>query len=147
MAYSSSNRPPVSTSSAAKAESELLPLRYPKVWFAVGCLLVIGVVTGSLLPADIVNVVTYNDKLMHAGSYFMLMVWFAGLYRRALHPAIGGVLLALGVSIDLLQGLTATRSLDIYDIAANSLGILGGLGLSVLLLEGWCLRLERRLLT
>jgi VanZ family protein len=126
----------------------LLPLRYPKVWFVLGCLLVVGVVAGSLLPANVVNaVVTYNDKIMHAGSYFVLMVWFAGLYRRALYPVIGAVLLALGVSLDLLQGLTATRSLDIYDIAANSVGVLMGLGLSALLLEGWCQRLERRLLT
>lgn len=125
----------------------MLPLRYPKVWFALGCLLVIGVVTGSLLPANVISVVTYNDKLMHAGSYLVLMLWFAGLYRRALHPAIGGVLLVLGVSLDLLQGLTATRSLDVYDIAANSFGVLVGLVLSALVFEGWCQRLERRLLT
>ena len=124
----------------------MLPLRYPKVWFALGCVLVIGVVAGSLLPAGAIDVVTFNDKLMHAGSYLVLMLWFAGLYRRALHPAIGGVLLLLGVSLDLLQGLTATRTLDIYDIAANSFGVLVGLVLSALVFEGWCQRLERRLL-
>jgi VanZ family protein len=125
----------------------LLPLRYAKVWFALGCLLVVGVVVGSLLPGDMVDGLSYNDKLMHAGSYFALMVWFAGLYRRALHPLVGAVLLALGIGVDLLQGLTATRHLDIYDIAANCFGILAGLVLSVLFLEGWCQRLERRLLT
>ncbi|HZL94375.1 MAG TPA: hypothetical protein VFB99_12045 [Vicinamibacterales bacterium] len=125
----------------------MLPLRYPKVWFALGCTLVSGVVIGSLVPGDVVDVVSFNDKLMHAGSYLVLMVWFAGLYRRGLYPLVGAALLALGVGIDLLQGLTATRHMDIYDMVANFVGILAGLVLSVLFFEGWCQRLERRLLT
>jgi VanZ family protein len=125
----------------------LLPLRYPKVWLALGWVLVIGVAAGSLVPAKVIETVTLNDKLMHAGSYFVLMVWFGGLYRRGLHPLVGAVLLALGVGLDLLQGLTATRSLDPRDMLANFFGILAGLVLSMWLLEGWCQRIERRLQT
>ena len=125
----------------------MLPLRYPKVWFALGCMLVIGVVVGSLLPGTLVDIVSINDKLRHASAYLMLMMWFAGLYRRALHPLVGAVLTALGVGVEFLQGLTATRHLDVYDMAANCAGILVGLVLSVWFLEGWCQRLERRLVT
>ena len=123
----------------------MLPLRYPKMWLALGWVLVLGVVTGSLLPGPKLPSFGVSDKVMHAASYFLLMVWFAGLYRRAFHPLIGLVLLALGVTLDLLQGMTETRSFDPRDIVANALGILSGLVLSVLLLEGWCQRLERRL--
>lgn len=125
----------------------MLPLRYPKVWFALGCTLVSGVVIGSLLPGDVVDIVSVNDKLMHVGAYFVLAVWFAGIYRRGLYPLVGAALLALGVAIDLLQGLTATRHMDVYDMAANFFGILVGLVLSVLFFEGWCQRVEQRLLT
>ncbi len=125
----------------------MLPLRYPTTWALLGWLLVVGVATGSLLPGPVVQVISYNDKVMHASSYFVLMVWFGGLYPRSKHLRIAVALLGLGVALDLLQGLTATRSLDIFDIAANSVGLVLGLALSTSLLEGWCQRLERRLLT
>lgn len=126
----------------------MLPLRYPAFWAALGWLLVAGVATGSLLPGPLVaEVMHYNDKLMHAGSYFVLMVWFGGLYPRKKHLRIAVALLGLGIALDLLQSLTETRSLDPYDIVANAGGLLLGLSLSMPLLEGWCQRLERRLLT
>jgi hypothetical protein len=37
--------------------------------------------------------------------------------------------------------------MDVYDMVANFFGIVVGLSLSVLFFEGWCQRLERRLLT
>jgi VanZ family protein len=125
-----------------RADRALLPLRYPKVW-----LLVAGVVSGSLVPAKVIAALDVNDKLEHAGAYFVLMTWFAGMYRRAYHAWIGLALVALGVALDLLQGLTATRSLDWHDMVANSVGVALGLGLATLWLEGWCQWLERRLLT
>jgi VanZ family protein len=125
----------------------LLPLRYPKVWVLVGWLLVAGVVSGSLVPARMLAAVAISDKLEHAGSYFVLMTWFAGLYRRAYYPWIALGLVALGIVLDLLQGLTATRTLDWHDMLANSVGVALGVVVSMWWLEGWCQRLERRLLT
>jgi VanZ family protein len=125
----------------------LLPLRFPKVWSVLGWLLVAGVIIGSLAPGNSLPDLSVNDKLQHASAYGLLMVWFAGLYRRGLYPLIGAVLLALGVGLDLLQGLTPTRSLDPYDIAANFIGISVGFALSVWLLGGWCQRVEQRLLS
>jgi VanZ family protein len=124
----------------------LLRLRYPWLWSALGWLLVAGVVVGSLVPSRMLHALTISDKLMHAGSYFLLMVWFAGLYSRRRHFAVALVLLGLGIGLDLLQGMTKTRTFDPADIAANATGILAGLLLSMWLLEGWCQRLERRLL-
>jgi VanZ family protein len=111
----------------------------------LGWTLVIGVVVGSLLPGPMMPKVSVNDKIEHAGSYFLLMIWFAGLYRRKVHPIIAVVLVLLGIGLDLLQGTTKTRSFELLDITADGVGILLGLALSYSLLEGWCQRVERRL--
>ena len=125
----------------------MLPLRLPKLWTSLAWLLTAGVIVGSLLPGDVVSHVPVRDKLMHAGSYFVLMVCFAGLYRRGLYPIVAAVLLALGLSLDLLQLLTESRSFDWNDVAMNCVGIVAGLVLSWWLLGGWCQRVEQRLLS
>ena len=103
------------------------------------------VVVGSLVPASVLRAITVSDKILHAGSYFLLMIWFAGLYKRNKHPWIALALLLLGIALDVLQLDTATRTFDLLDIAADAAGIALGLTLSMLLLEGWCQRLERGL--
>ncbi len=125
----------------------MLPLRLPKLWSVLGWLLVAGVVVGSLIPGQVLQAVDVDDKTMHAGAYLVLMVWFAGFYRRAFYPVIAFVLLSLGLGLDFLQAFTETRSFDWVDIAANSVGVGAGLVLSLLLLGGWCQWVERRLLS
>lgn len=127
----------------------MLPLRFPKLWTTLAWLLTAGVVVGSLLPNDVVTAISFStsDTVLHAGSYFILMVSFAGLYRRGLYPMVAAVLLALGVTLDLLQLLTETRHFDWRDIAMNSAGVIAGLVLSWSLLGGWCQRVEQRLLS
>jgi VanZ family protein len=125
----------------------LLPLRFLKLWSALGWLLVVSVAVSSLVPGRLIQAVTVSDKIMHAGAYALLMIWFAGLYRRGLYVVIATGLFALGVALDLLQGLTRTRSFDWYDVAANLAGILVGCALAFALVGGWCERIERRLLS
>lgn len=123
----------------------MLPLRFPWLWMSLGWLLVAGVVVGSLLPGSAVAALAVQDKLLHAGTYCVLMVWFAGLYERRRHVLIAFGVLGLGVVLDLLQGTVSSRTFDWLDIAANGAGVAIGLLLSLSLLGGWCLRLERRL--
>ena len=125
----------------------MLPLRFPKWWAGLGWLLVTGVIVGSLLPGPALPNVSMNDKVEHVGAYCLLMVWFAGLYPRRLYLLIAAGLLGLGIGLDLLQGLTQTRSLEFLDIVADFAGIMIGLALAVSLLGGWCQRLEQRLLS
>ena len=125
----------------------MLPLRFPKLWTALAWLLTAGVIVGSLLPGEVVAHVHVRDKLMHAGGYFVLMVAFAGLYRRGVYPIVAVMLVALGLGLDLLQLLTQTRSFDWGDVAANCVGIVTGLVLSWWLLGGWCQHVEQRLLS
>jgi VanZ family protein len=111
-------------------------------------LLVVFVIAGSLMPGPAIDdVAIVDDKLMHAGAYFVLMVWFAGFYRHAVYPLIATVLLVLGLTLDLLQLLTDTRSFEWLDVAMNSTGVIVGFVLSTLLLGGWCQRVEQRLLS
>lgn len=123
----------------------LAGVRYPWVWLSLGWLLVLSVIIGSLVPGEMLQGVTLNDKIMHAGSYFVLMVWFAGLYQRSKHPVVAAVLIALGIVLDMLQGATRTRTFDLEDIGADAAGVLAGLLLSIWFFEGWCLRVERYL--
>ena len=123
----------------------MLPLRFPWLWMALGWLLVAGVCVGSLLPGASMPVIRIEDKLLHAGSYFLLMIWFAGLYERKRHIFIALVLILLGFALDALQGSVTRRSFEMLDVAANAAGIFVGWTLSVSLLEGWCQRIERHL--
>lgn len=120
----------------------MLPLRYPWVWWLLGWLLVVGVIAGSLLPGDLLAGISLRDKILHAGSYFVLMTWFSGLYRREHHIFIALLLFSLGFALDYLQGSLQTRSFDIDDVAANTVGILIGFLLARYVFEGWCRRVE-----
>lgn len=125
----------------------MLPLRFPRLWTALAWSLTAAVIIGSLLPGPVVASIPIRDKALHAGAYLVLMVAFAGFYRRGLYPAIAAALLVLGVSLDLLQRLTETRQFDFKDIAMNCGGVVAGLALSWWLLGGWCQRVEQRLLS
>ncbi len=121
----------------------MLDLRFPWLWIGVGALLVAGVCVGSLLPAQDFGD-ALNDKYVHFASYFLLTVWFSGLYSRVgFYALIAAIVIGLGAFLDVLQGATATRHFDLLDILANALGALVGFGLSWLLLGGWCVRIER----
>src|SRR5690606_2477913 len=121
----------------------MVPLRYPWLWRLVGWLMIAGVIVGSLMPGQAIPKAVASDKLLHAGIYLLLMIWFAGLYRRSRHAWIAHGLMVLGLGLDLLQGMTSSRTFDLADVAANAAGILAALVLSYRLLEGWCQRMER----
>lgn len=125
----------------------MLPVRFPWIWWTGGWLLVAGVCVGSLLPATYIADVSIQDKILHAGAYGAMMLWFAGLFRRQRHWVIALLLFGLGLSLDLLQGTSVSRTFDLADIAANTGGILLALVLSMLVFKGWCLRIEQWLVS
>jgi VanZ family protein len=119
-------------------------LRYPRVWWSLGWLLVAGVCFGSLLPGNLLPTPDVSDKVQHAGSYFLLMVWFSGLFSRGRDVlAVAVLLFLLGLLLDILQGAFTRRTFDLLDVAANGGGILIGFVLARLVLAGWCERVER----
>ena len=101
-------------------------LKLPKLWFGLAIigLLALGVV--SLIPAPDLG---GNDKIGHFIAYAMLSAWFSLLVeqRKSLWRILFG-LIAYGLFLELLQGLTSYRSGDLADAVANSLGVITGLG-------------------
>lgn len=75
-----------------------------------------------------------NDKLLHLITFFILTVVFYWIIdtnrRRTLNLTLTVCTFALGVGSEFLQALLPNgRDFDIYDIAANLVGSLAGLGL------------------
>jgi VanZ family protein len=122
-------------------------LRLAWLWWGLGCLLVTGVVVGSLMPASGLPPVPVRDKLLHVGTYFLLMLWFSGLVERRRYGLLALLLFGLGLGLDLVQATTATRRFEAADVAAKAGGILLALLLAWFVVEGWCRRVEQWLLT
>lgn len=107
--------------------------------------MVFVVVGASLMPAKAVVIVfgAVNDKLEHAAAYAGLMAWFGGMFLRTSQLRVGVALVALGGALELLQGLTPTRTPELLDLAADTIGVLIGLALSMTVLTRWCERIEK----
>ena len=124
----------------------MLKLRFPWVWWSFGWVLVAGVVFGSLLPGPLVATVGVNDKFEHAGAYFALTLWLAGLVVRRRYAWAALAAFALGAALEAAQGLlTVTREAEGLDLVANGAGIVFALALAYLGLGGWAGRVERML--
>lgn len=75
-----------------------------------------------------------NDKVLHAGTFFLLTVVFYWIVdtnrRRTLNMTLVVCTLCLGVGSEFLQSvLPNDRDFDLYDIVANVVGSLAGVGL------------------
>lgn len=82
------------------------------------------------------------DKWLHAGTFAFLALWFSGQYTRRSYWKIALALLVFGIAIELCQRLTAYRSADLKDLAANVAGIVVGLGIALVGAGGWSQRVE-----
>ena len=100
--------------------------RYRRLWLAVGWAMVIAVFVLSLVPLS-VDLSEGRDKVSHFVAYGSLMFWFGMLYRglrRETIMAIGFV--AMGITVEYLQGRTGYRSFDVNDMVANAIGVAMG---------------------
>ena len=125
------------------------PLKLIVLWHTVGLAYLALVVYGSLTPSP-PDLSTFPgaDKGVHLAVYGGMMLWFGFLYpsrRSAL--VLGALFVALGIVLDLLQGTTGYRSMELLDMVANAIGVLiGGLlsrtriGLALIRLEALIFR-------
>lgn len=83
------------------------------------------VALASLLPAPEMGT---SDKLLHFLTYGVLSAVFSTLVcrRRSLLLVVPGLIM-FGILLEFLQGMTGYRSMDIYDMLANSCGVIIGL--------------------
>ena len=112
---------------ASSAENPVSPtgLKLVKLWYLLGGLMLLMVGVVSLMPVPDVGV---NDKFSHLVTYFFLGGWFSLLAtnRVSLGWTIIG-LIAYGVLLELLQGMTAYRYAEWGDVLANASGTMAGI--------------------
>lgn len=68
------------------------------------------------------------DKADHALAYCWVYLWLGMAVQRRWLPAL--FTLGFGALMEVLQGLGGVRTLDVFDLAANSAGILMGIAIS-----------------
>jgi VanZ family protein len=118
-------------------------LRLIAAWYGLGVLMLLAVGVLSLMPVADTGV---NDKLSHFVTYFLLAGWFGLLAsgRPALLWTVAG-LIAFGVLIELLQGMTSYRYQEWGDVLANSSGVVLGILLGLTPLRRLLTRVDGRL--
>lgn len=106
-------------------------LRFHELWLILGWLLIAVIIALSLIPPlpDYQKTLTFLpediDKVGHFLAYFVLMGWFAQIYHLPKQRIwLVGSFIALGVVLEILQGLTGVRHPAWTDALANSFGIL-----------------------
>lgn len=99
-----------------------------KPWLALGWVWVIVIVYLSLMPAPPEPMRFPGiDKLQHALAYCLLMLWFCQVYvRRTRRLFAAALLIAMGVVVEFLQGMTGYRYFEFADMAANATGVMLG---------------------
>lgn len=125
----------------------MLPLRFARLWLAGGILLVLGVLSGSLVPGEYVeDAMVWNDKVTHALTYAGLTLWFTGIFPRRRYGWVVLGIFLLGATIEVLQGsMSFGRQGDYADLLANSSGICVGLVLALAGCGGWAQPVESQL--
>jgi len=121
----------------------MIPLRHQSFWMAMSAVLVAVIVYASLKPDIALPVLGDFDKAEHFAAYCGLAVWFTGLYPRARYWKVVAVLLALGLGLEIAQGVMQLgRSAELLDMVANAAGVGVGLLLAYGLTGNWARRVE-----
>ena len=125
--------------------SQMETLRYHRFWLFLGFLLVLGTLITSLMPLKMESHgMPHQDKLMHITGYGMLTLWFLQIVRnQSALILIPLAMVMLGISVEILQGLTHYRYPDRMDALANGLGCLGAALLALTPVRDALLKLER----
>ena len=103
-----------------------MDLRYFKLWLSIGWLMVVALCYFSLIsspPKLDINFENF-DKVRHFVGYFILMLWFAQLYKKnKSRIGYGLFFILMGIILEILQGLGGVRYFEYYDMLANTLGV------------------------
>ncbi len=95
-----------------------------RLWLAVGWAMVALVIYLSLTPVPPEPDIDLGDKLSHLIAYAGLMAWFGRVCVPRAPVALW--LLALGLTLEVLQGLSGYRYAEALDMLANTGGIAVG---------------------
>ena len=101
-------------------------LVYRKVWLTLGWLMIAFVFYLSLMPSppEIDIGFKYMDKIEHFTAYVILMGWFSQIYKTTRARIFCVIFfVAMGVLIEVLQGMGSVRFFEYSDMFANTLGV------------------------
>jgi len=122
-------------------------VKYRFVWLAIGWALIILILWLSLIPSPPSPLhFPQADKVEHLFAYGVLMSWFCQIYhgsRQRLYLMLAFI--ALGATIEILQGLSGYRTAEWGDLLADSLGVLIGWLLSNTGLQHFLTRFDAKL--
>ena len=128
----------------------MLPLRHARRWQLAGVAVLILVLAATLMPAmwfmqEIRDPrFAHSDKWLHAITFMLLTVWFAGQYSRQSYWRIAAGMLAFGAFIEICQRtLTTYRSAETLDLVADAIGVTAGLVIAWAGAGGWSLKVEQ----
>jgi VanZ family protein len=112
--------------------------RWRRAWLTLGWGWAAAIVWLSLTPSPPTLDFEQSDKLGHFLAYGGLMFWFCQLYPKAqtrVYYAAGFI--ALGVGMEILQGMTDYRTFEVLDMAANTIGVFLGWAGALILPIAW----------
>jgi VanZ family protein len=112
-------------------------LNIRRAWVILGWLLVLVVIYLSLTPKPPPTMMTFGDKISHFAAYATLMSWWHQIDRNAYRLAL--IFVLMGLALEILQSLSGFRQGDIFDMAANTVGV--GIGwFTARFVPAWCSR-------
>ena len=128
----------------------MLPLNHSRQWRIASVVMLLLVLASALMPAvwffddkaSVLSWLDHTDKWLHASTFLVLALWFAGQYRPRSYWRIAVGLMFFGLFIEFCQLLVSYRMADWADVGANTIGILIGLLTALAGVGGWCLRVE-----
>jgi VanZ family protein len=86
----------------------------------------------SLTPAPPTIDFRESDKVGHFLAYGGVMFWFSQLYQRTpVRVAYGISFVAMGIALELAQRALGYRTYEVFDMFANTLGVLIGWALAL----------------
>ena len=99
-----------------------------------------------ITPPNISLDVSNSDKIGHFLAYGTLSAWAVMLFRQKRAWILNAVALTfLGIAMEFAQGyLTTTRMMDWHDAMANTMGVGLGLCVSLLPMQVWLVKLDRK---
>ncbi len=103
------------------------------------------VLISTLLPLGGRSMMGFGDKVAHFLAFFILMIWFSGVFRVRLTPWVALGLLGFGILIEIIQSRLPYRSAELADVMFNAGGILLAWGLAAAGIGRWMIFIESQL--
>lgn len=97
-------------------------------WHIIGFVYIALIIYLSLAPiSSVMPSAAGTDKVMHIAAYAIMMIWFGLIYKARRRVIVLGIaFIILGIVLEILQGLTGYRSMEVMDMIANNAGVLIG---------------------